>query len=152
MSHIPFKFLCARDPQFSKQQSPTVCNSCYLFTDLYSMDARVWLSVPGVKHWASCMVYQSSTNEHAQTLRVGWCFTNRASLMLHVTTGLLSTLTIVYNRKVHFNNLAAYWSDNQNFFKYMIYDYNYEYSWSEYKYSTLDYEFLLLRVLVCLLI
>ena len=34
-----FIFLCAKDPQFFKQQSPTVSNSCYSFTDLERMEA-----------------------------------------------------------------------------------------------------------------
>ena len=50
-----FNSLCARDPQLIKQQSPTVCNSCYSFADL-EWKLEFWLSVLGVKPRTSCTV------------------------------------------------------------------------------------------------
>ena len=48
MSHRPFQIpLCQRSAIFSIQQSPTVCNSCYSFTDLGRMEARVLAVCPG---------------------------------------------------------------------------------------------------------
>ena len=70
MSHRPFEIpLCQRSAIFSKQQSPTVCNSCYSFTDLERMEAWVWAVCP--VSWTSDLLHgQARMNMHARCERV----------------------------------------------------------------------------------